>query len=192
MAAVRTLLAVIDVPVWVSDWVHECCGEARRVGDLVDIELTFAGDTASTTEPDHIDVLDDGRVSITGSVVGPVGRRGEHTGGTLIASGAMRFGLVGDAPAVRVRCVGELSETRHGYPSGVTRGELVGIRWRPAVERRLADGVSVAIDGFEPGEELSSTEDRPSGDAGSWAFLLTVRVDPDVACGSHDGPGPGE
>jgi hypothetical protein len=178
MGEVRTLLAVIDVPVWVSDWVHECCGEARNVGDLVDVELTFVGDTAPASEPDHIDVLGDGQVSIVGSVVGPVGRKGEHTGGMLIASGAMRFGLVGDAPAAQVRCVGELAETRHGYPSGVTSGELVGIRWRPAIERRLADGVSVAIDGFEPGEELSSTEDRPGDDAGSWAFVLTVRVEP--------------
>jgi hypothetical protein len=174
---VRTLLAVIDLPVWVSDWVHECCGEPRDVGDLVDIELTLVGDTASTTEPDHVDVLDGGRVSIAGSVVGPVGRKGDHTWGVLIVSRAVRCGLAGDAPAARVRCIGELTETRHGYPSGVTRGVLVGIRWRPAMGRGLADGVSVAIDGYGPGEELGSTEDRPSGDAGSWAFVLTLRVE---------------
>jgi hypothetical protein len=54
---------------------------------------------------------------------------------------------------------------------------LAGLRWRPAIERKL-DDVSVAIDGYEAGEELSSTEDRPGGHAGSWAFVLTVRVGP--------------
>jgi hypothetical protein len=53
---------------------------------------------------------------------------------------------------------------------------LAGIRWRPAIKRRLGAGASV-IEGYEPGEELASTEDRPLDGAGTWAFLLTLRIE---------------
>lgn len=168
---------MVDVPVWVHDWVHECCGEARRVGDAVDLELTFEGDTVPAAGPDRAEVLEDGRVRIIGTVAGLVGLDEGHTEGTRIASGRIQFAMAAAAPAARVQCTGELCEIRHGYPGGLTSGVLAGLRWRPAIERKL-DDVSVAIDGYEAGEELSSTEDRPGDHAGSWAFVLTVRVGP--------------
>jgi hypothetical protein len=169
---------VIDIAVWVDGVDHECCGETRRIGDRVGVDLMFYGDLAPAADPDQVEVLDGGRVSIVGTVVGPVGEKGQHTEGTLIASGAMRFGVRADPPAARVRCVGQLSESHHGFPSGVTNGEVVGIRWRLAIQRRL-DGGLVVTDGYELGDELRSTDDRPElpGSEG-WAFELTFRIEP--------------
>ena len=101
---------------------------------------------------------------------------GNHTQGTRIASGRMKFALAGDAPAARVKCTGELEEIRHGFPSDVTTGLLTRIQWRPAIKRTL-DAVSFVIDGYAPGEELASTEDRRRDGADSWAFLLTLRIE---------------
>jgi hypothetical protein len=38
--------------------------------------------------------------------------------------------------------------------------------------------VSFVIDGYELGEELASTKDRRRDGADSWAFLLTLRIEP--------------
>jgi hypothetical protein len=171
-------LAVVDLPVWVPDWVHDCCGAERRVGETMDLQLTFAGDTVPDAGPDSVVVLDNGRVSVVGEATGPIGHaEGNHTQGTRIASGRMKFALAGDAPAARVKCTGELEEIRHGFPSDVTTGLLTRIWWRPAIRRKL-DAVSFVIDGYAPGEELASTEDRRRDGADSWAFLLTLRIEP--------------
>ncbi len=42
---------------------------------------------------------------------------------------------------------------------------------------RKLDAVSFVIDGYEPGEELASTEGRRRDGADSWAFLLTLRIE---------------
>jgi hypothetical protein len=171
-------LAMVDLPVWVPDWADECCGTARHVGETVHLQLTFAGATVPAAGPDSVEVLDNGRVSVVGEVTGPAGHaEGNHTLGTQIASGRLKFALAGDAPAARVKCTGELEEIRHGFPSDVTTGLLTGIQWRPAIKRKL-DAVSSVIDGYEPGEELASTEDRRRNGADSWAFLLTLRIEP--------------
>jgi hypothetical protein len=171
-------LAVVDLPVWVPDWVHDCCGAERRVGETVDLQLTFAGDTVPDAGPDCVEVLDNGRVGVVGEVTGPAGdAERNHTAGTRIASGRMRFALAGDVPAARVKCTGELEEVRHGFPSDVTTGLLTEIRWCPAIKRKL-DAVSFVIDGYELGEELASTKDRRRDGADSWAFLLTLRIEP--------------
>jgi hypothetical protein len=171
-------LAVVELPVWVPDWVDECCGTARRVAQTVDLQLTFAGATVPAAGPDSVEVLDNGLVSVVGKVTGPTGQaEGNHTQGTQIASGRLKFALAGDAPAARVKCTGQLEEIRHGFPSGVTTGLLTGIQWRPAIKRKM-DAVSFVIDGYEPGEELASTEDRRRDGADNWAFLLTLRIEP--------------
>jgi hypothetical protein len=90
---------MVDVPVWACDWVHECCGETRRVGDAVDLELTFAGDTAPAAGPDRVDVLGDGRVCIIGTVAGPFGLDEGHTEGTRIASATPGGVLPSPSPA---------------------------------------------------------------------------------------------
>lgn len=169
--------AMINVPVWVHDWVHECCGETRRVGDTLDLELTFAGDAVADDGPDSVDVLPGGRISIVGAVDGLAGlAEGNHTEGTRIASGGMKFAFTGGSPAARVRCTGELEEVRHGFPSGLTTGLLTGIQWRPAIMRRV-DAVSFAVEGYETGQELASTEDRPIEGPENWAFVLTLRIE---------------
>ena len=43
---------MVSVPVWIESWVHECCGQERRVGETKELLLTFSGDVAAATEPD--------------------------------------------------------------------------------------------------------------------------------------------
>jgi hypothetical protein len=168
-------LKVTSVPIWIESWVHECCGLARRVGESSELFLTLSGDVAGATEPDSLHVLDDGRVKIVGMVAGRT--KDSHAGadGTLIASGGVHFAIRGEAPAARVCCVGQLWELRHGFPTGVTRGRLIDIRWRPALLRKVGEQGSV-IDGYGPGKELSSTEDWPREGPDNWALELTVWV----------------
>jgi hypothetical protein len=176
---------VISLPVWIEDWAHECCGQPRRLGDPVELELTFDGDVrAAGDAPGGIELLDAGQVSIVGTAIGPVTDEANQAGGTLIASGPVRFAIHGDPPADRVRCTGRLWETRHGGPTGITTGELAGIRWRPAIIRHLSPEAG-EIAGYLPGDELTSTEDwqehRDDENADSWAFELTVSVGGDAA-----------
>ena len=180
---------VIALPVWIDDWVYQCCGQTRRVDEAVELELTFEGDIHAATGPDRIDVLDDGQVAIVGMAAGPVPDEHNPTPGTLIACDAVQFAIHGDAPARHVLCTGRLWETRHGWPSGRTRGVLAGIRWHPAIERSTADVGSV-IEGYGVGQEQASTDDwrERDDDHGwqAWALELTVKVGGDVARGSHD------
>ena len=153
-------------------------GGARRVGETVDLQLTFAGATVPAAGPVSVEWLDNGRVSVVGEVTALPGvAEGNHTQGTQIASGRLKFALAGDEPAARVKCTGELEEIRHGFPSDVTTGLLTGIQWRSGIKHKM-DAVSFVIDGYEPGEELASTEDRRRDGADSWAFLLTLRIEP--------------
>jgi hypothetical protein len=185
---------VINVPVWVYGSDYMCCGTVRHLGDVVELDLTFAGDVEPSSDPDRIEVLESDRVVIVGAVVGPVEGEENHTDGTLIRSGDLEFAIEGQAPASHVQCSGHLYETRHGFPYGRTSGELSGICWLPEILRSVGDG-QWEVDGFGPGEEHSSTEEwrtRPdasgSGDSDllAWALVLTVDVRPDVARGSHD------
>jgi hypothetical protein len=167
---------VTIVPVWIADWVYECCGQPRRLGETAQLDLTFEGDTQPASEPDVIEVLSDGQVRVVGTVAGPVADADNHTDGMLVTSGPVQFAVKGKAPTDRVACTGRLWEERHGYPSGRTTGELVGIRWRPAVLRHVGD-VLWAVDGYGPGTELDSTDNRPLRDEpDSWAFELTIRT----------------
>jgi hypothetical protein len=51
---------MVALPVWIESWVCECCGVLRRVGESVDLALTFIGEITSSTDPDRIDVLPGG------------------------------------------------------------------------------------------------------------------------------------
>src|SRR5229473_904716 len=123
---------MVSVPVWIESWVHECCGPARRAGETTELLLTFSGDVAAATEPDSIHLLDEGHVKVIGAAVGRTDDAHADADGTLIASGGLQFAIRGEAPSARVCCVGELSGIRHGWPTSVTRGRLIDIRWRPA------------------------------------------------------------
>ena len=164
---------MVSVPVWIESWVHECCGLTRRTGETTELLLTFSGDVAAATESDSIDVLDEGRVKVIGTAVGRTDDAHADVNGTLIASDGLQFAIPGEAPAARVCCVGELSEIRHGWPTGVTRGRLIDIRWRPARLRKIDEHAS-AVDGYGPGMELRNTEEWPREGADVWALELTV------------------
>lgn len=170
-------LSMVSVPVWIESWVHGCCGLARRTGETTELLLTFSGDLAAATEPDSIDVLDEGRVKVIGTAVGRTDDAHADVDGTLIASGGLQFAIRGEAPAARVCCVGELWETRHGFPTGMTKGRLIDIRWRPALLRKIGERGS-AVDGYGPGKELRHTEEWPREGADVWALELTVWVRP--------------
>lgn len=53
----------------------------------------------------------------------PGSARQADADGTPIASGGLQFAIRTEAPAARVRRVGELSEIRHRWPTGVTRAD---------------------------------------------------------------------
>ena len=128
----------------------------------------------AATEPDGIEVLENGRVSIVGSVAGVIDD-GEGAYGTLITSGEVRFAIPGNSSAPRVRCTGELAELRHGCPSAATTGRVVGICWRPAILHEVSDR-SYEIVGYAPGHQVRSTADIPGGEASTWAFEVTIRA----------------
>ena len=150
-----------DLPVWLDDWEHECCGEDRRTGQAVQLSLAFSrtGSVEPATGPGQITVHDDGTVTITGTAGATTGFDGPFGPGTLIQSGRVQFAIHGDAPAARVRCTGNLYETRHGAPAGTTTGQIVGIRFRPAICQKSADGLGSVVIGHEPGTELRATGD---------------------------------
>ena len=168
---------MVALPVWIESWVCECCGVPRRLGENVELELTFSGDVAASAEPDRIDVLPDGEVRITGSVAGRVKDAHARKRGTLIRSGAVQFAIAGAAPAARVCCTGRLWEIRHGYAAGSTSGTLSDIRWRPALFREAGE-LGRVIAGYGPATRLNATGDRPDDDAGDWALELILQVQP--------------
>jgi hypothetical protein len=45
---------MVALPVWISSWVCECCGVPRRLGETVDLELTFTGEVVASAEPDRV------------------------------------------------------------------------------------------------------------------------------------------
>jgi hypothetical protein len=171
----------MELPVWIDDWVHQCCGDNRRVGETVDIDLTFEGDMLPAAGVDQITVLDGGRVSVVGRVIGSATEG--HTSGVLVESGALRFGVSGNSAADRVQCTGRLVELRHGFPSWATAGQVTGIQWCPGIEVDRGGRTEVVGYGHGDGQELESTEDWMSAaaDEGSWAFNLTLRITDDVA-----------
>jgi hypothetical protein len=166
---------MVALPVWIASWVCECCGVPRRVGENVELALTFSGDVAATTEPDRIDVLPGGKVRLTGSVAGRVKDAHAKKRGTLIQCGAVQFAIGGKAPASRVCCTGQLWEIRHGYAAGSTRGTLSEIRWRPALLRKVGERSSV-IDGYGAATRLNTTGDWPDEGPDSWALELILQV----------------
>jgi hypothetical protein len=168
-------LPVVSLPVWVESWVQECCGVSRRVGEQVQLLVTFHGEVSATDEADSLRALDDGQVRITGAAGDRAHHEHDATAGTLITSGGVRFAIEGEAPADRVICTGRLWEQRHGWPTGLTVGRLLDIRWHPALLRML-DDAGGSIEGYGPGQELQSTDDWPSSHLGPWALELTVRV----------------
>jgi hypothetical protein len=168
---------MVALPVWIESWVCECCGVLRRVGERVDLALTFVGDVAGSTDPDRIDVLPEGKVRLVGSVTGRVDDAHADKAGTLVQSGNVQIAFPGDAPAARVCCTGQLWEIRHGFAAGMTQGRLFDIRWRPAVRREVRER-SFVIDGYGKPVELSCTYDWPRDGPDSWALELTVWVRP--------------
>lgn len=124
---------------WLDGVDHMCCGEAREVGQTVQVSLALsAGLVEAANRPDEVVVLEEGNISIVGTADGQVRGPGPFEHGTLIDSGDVQFAMHGDAPGPRVRCVGKLYEALHGEPSGTTTGQLIAIHWR----RRGAPGPS--------------------------------------------------
>jgi hypothetical protein len=74
-----------------------------------------------------------------------------------------------------VLCVGRLVELRHGYPSWVTAGELVGVQWRPGIVVDRGDYAEI-VD-YDQARVLRRTGDWRQQDLIlSWAFQLTLRI----------------
>jgi hypothetical protein len=145
--------------VLIEDLVYECCGEVLRVGEHVDLQLTLYGEVVPTDDDEGTDVLGDGRVQLVANPVRFVGEDdGYHENGTRLVAGPVQFGIIGEVTS-KVRCTGELQETRHGYPDGATAGTVLSLRRCGAIYKQGGKRVWDVV-GYEPGEEVAATDER--------------------------------
>ena len=144
---------------WLASWEHECCGDARKVGDTITVNLSFDGTVHPTDEGDRVESFRDGRVL----VVGETHESDAPQPGRLVTAGKVEFGFSGKESSDRVRCEGQLWEDRldpTDSPIGRTSGRIVGIRWRPAIVEMTGPKESKFVD-YEDGRVIYNTKKRP-------------------------------
>ena len=177
---------MLELPVLIEDWVYECCGEVLRVGDHVELHLTLYGQVVPTDDDEGVEVLSDGRAQFVANPVRLVGEEdGYHKEGTRLVAGPVQFGVIGEV-ASKVRCTGELHETRHGDPDGVTAGTVLSLRRCDATYQKRGERVWAVV-GYEPGEDVPATSERrppepvrlPAGSSGSRGWVARAPLVPD-------------
>jgi hypothetical protein len=149
---------VTEIRFWLGDWEHECCGDHRKVGDSITVDLSFQGAVDPTDQDDQVTSNGDGSMLLVGeTTLAP--RRG-----WLVTSDHMEFGIQSHKPAPRVICSGRLREERHGDPSGgpatgSVSGTITGIRWHEAIFEK--DGDRNRRVGYESPVVVYDTEKFP-------------------------------
>jgi hypothetical protein len=107
---------MLELPVFIPDWVYGCCGQILQLGDEVEMDLIFVGETVPTEEDESVDVNDDGTVTIVATVACRLDwdELLLIEAGSLLRSGVVEFAVREDVPSIRVRCSGRLlqEETR--------------------------------------------------------------------------------
>jgi hypothetical protein len=184
------------LPIWIPDWAHDCCGTRVWLNVPRRFALTLEGNERIEPDdgPDSVLVREDGSVVLVGSVVPPESlRHGEA--GTVVRSGGVRFGVMRECPAVRVRCTGELTEVRHADPYGYTRAVVRRIGLIPMYYAMRSDAAGLEFAGFGPEERLYGLEhDRPQHldeltsrwARVTWKFKLLVDTADEAEAGDND------
>ena len=135
---------------WLEYWEHECCGDRRKVGDEIEVALTFSGVVEPIEDYESVLALDIGEMLVAGEVAA-------GSDGWVVRSGAVSFGVENRLVSPRVRCQGRLWEIRHETAvTGMTKGRITDIRWRPAL---MSEDRHVL--GYEAGQVIYNTDNRP-------------------------------
>jgi hypothetical protein len=153
-----------EVHLWLMSWEHECCGDHRKVGDTITVDLSFDGDIDPSTEPDHVEALRDGGMLFVGT-----GRDAHKSQPALIVqAGPVEFGAAGKYHPGRLTCRGKLWEERHGDPGGgpavgEVTGRITSIRWRPAIYEKtgMSGDDEYRSIGYGEGETIFNTDRYP-------------------------------
>jgi hypothetical protein len=176
----------VNVPMWMVDWQHECCGPRMDVTDTVDLSVVSypeQGDPILTRDGPSVTVYDDDAVEIVGDCIGPVYQEG-NLASYVVSAGSLHVGLFaynGTLPVGRVRFRGKLWVDRHEHATlSSTVGQLVSIGWHAAITRETGPR-SLEVVGYAEGISIRSTEERTAVQPPrtySWAYRLMVDVAP--------------
>jgi hypothetical protein len=125
-----------EVRFWLLDWEHQCCGDQRKVGDTITVDLSFDGTPEASNEPLDIEAIRDGSMVLTGDVTDL--RMSQPA--WLVNAGPVSIAWSGKFPGERVRLTGKLYEERHSEYSATVTGTITGIRWHKALYETYEDG----------------------------------------------------
>jgi len=153
-----------EIHFWLQSWEHECCGDRRKVGDTITVDLSFDGDIEPSTEPDHVETLDDGGMLL----VGPGQDAHKSQPALIVRAGAVEFGVAGKYQPGQLSCRGKLWEERHGDPGGgpavgEVAGRITAIQWRPSIveDTGLKGDERYRFVGYERGTAIYDTDKYP-------------------------------
>ena len=163
----------MQIPVWMDDWEHECCGPLRRIGDAIEMHLCLDPDAAevSPSKEPAVVVLDHGLVRIAGFIADAgSGLQIFHADGLAVAieNGGLRVG--------EAACEGRLWMTQHptseAYP--VTTGRIRELRWHPSRANEVKPHQFEIHPDFDHGQPLKSTNQHPQ--QRHWVFCFIVDI----------------
>jgi hypothetical protein len=157
---------VTSLSFWLQSWEHECCGPERRVGETVEVTLSFDGDVTTTDAVALFESDRNGRSRIVGEIDRQVG----SFTGYLVHAPDVHFAVTrGNPPGDRVQCSGRLWEERHGpteWPSSTLNvGQIEEIWYCTTGD----------AGGPETSTRIYNTSKRPPR-SGDWAFRFVVSI----------------
>ncbi len=125
-----------EVRFWLVDWEHQCCGDHRKVGDTITVNLSCEGSAEACDEPLTVEAQRNGSMII----VGDVSDLHRSQPAWLVSAGGVSVARAGKYPGARVRLRGRLYEKRHSDISTEVTGRINGMRWHEAISRTDAEG----------------------------------------------------
>jgi hypothetical protein len=146
---------VTEVHFWLVHWEHECCGDDRKVGDTISVDLSCAGSAEASDEPLSAVAQRDGSMTL----VGDVSDLHQSQPAWLVSAGNVSVAWGGKYPGGRIRLVGRVYEERHSEVSAEVTGKITGIRWHKARYEKTKEGHRVI--GYEMPMVIYNTNKYP-------------------------------
>lgn len=163
----------MEIPVWMDDWEHECCGPLRRVGEEITMQLFLGQDAlvVATRSGNPIDAWADGVVRIAGTSIEAGSGLRVLRAGSLAALSENH-----DLPLGEIVCQGRLWLTQHPTTDAhpVTVGRIRALRWHRSDVIEVAPHQFEIHPDFRHGRSLQSTDQRPS--VQHWVFGFIVDI----------------